>query len=298
MSEDLAGDFETIARGTYLEGLAVDPARARVWYSDVIAGGVHGIERDEVRWSLNAGRMWTGGIALNEDGAVLSTGAGGIMWNRPDTGESGWLLREIDAVPINGINELAADPEGGLYFGTVDIEHIAEGKTPRPATIYHLTRNGEVTLLAEGLGFVNGMALSADGSRLYYNETFDGVYAFQVRSDGSLSDRARLLGKEDCDGMALDADGTLWVSGFRSSSITRLTVGGSQAEPFSTPAGAITQIRFGGPDLGKLYLTSVPADGGDSLKAGIAPAGAASNLYRARSPVTGLPIRPARFRLT
>jgi hypothetical protein len=36
------GEFVGIAKGLYLEGLAVDYARDVVWYSDVIAGGVHG----------------------------------------------------------------------------------------------------------------------------------------------------------------------------------------------------------------------------------------------------------------
>ena len=38
---------------------------------------------------------------MNSCGAVLSTGQGGIMWNNPDTGKSGWLLDTIDGVPIN-----------------------------------------------------------------------------------------------------------------------------------------------------------------------------------------------------
>jgi hypothetical protein len=33
--------------------------------------------------TFNPDRMWTGGIMMNEDGAVLSSGEGGIMWNHP-----------------------------------------------------------------------------------------------------------------------------------------------------------------------------------------------------------------------
>ena len=55
-------NFELVAKGVYLEGLAVDYARDVVWYSDVIAGGVHGVGRDGPVGSFNEGRMWTGGI--------------------------------------------------------------------------------------------------------------------------------------------------------------------------------------------------------------------------------------------
>src|SRR5579859_3420787 len=99
------GPFEPIAAGLYLEGLAVDPDCGVVWYSDVIAGGVHGLHRDGSLTTLDADRMWTGGVSLNGDGAVLSSGPGGIRWNHPESGKSGWLLREIDGKPINGVNE-------------------------------------------------------------------------------------------------------------------------------------------------------------------------------------------------
>lgn len=97
MSSVLVEDFQPIAEGVYLEGLAVDEARGVIWYSDVIAGGIHGVRRDGTSaGSFNNDRMWTGGIMINSDGAVLSTGQGGIMWNHPETGRSGWLLDELE----------------------------------------------------------------------------------------------------------------------------------------------------------------------------------------------------------
>ena len=52
MSSTQAANFHRLAAGVYLEGLAVDYARSIVWYSDVIAGGVHGVtfERREVHF--------------------------------------------------------------------------------------------------------------------------------------------------------------------------------------------------------------------------------------------------------
>jgi len=94
MAKLTVGEFEKVASGIYLEGLAVDDKRNVVWYSDVIGGGVHGLKPDGGIVSFNAGRMWTGGVLVNEDGSVLSSGPGGIMWNNPDTGKSGWLLQE------------------------------------------------------------------------------------------------------------------------------------------------------------------------------------------------------------
>jgi sugar lactone lactonase YvrE len=292
-------DFERLAEGFYLEGLAIDAARDIVWYSDVIGGGVHGVPAGGGNGgvTLNPERMWTGGIMMNADGSVLSSGAGGIMWNHPDTGKSGWLIAQIDGKPINGINEMIPDGTGGIYFGTVDIEQIIKGEPTRPASIYRLTLDGQTQLVADGLGFVNGLMLSADRRHLYYNDTFDATYAFDVMGDLSLTNRRLLLKKEDCDGLALDTQGTLWITGFRSSELTRVRPNAELLSSVPTPAGAITQIRFGAPDMRDYYITSVPADGGDGLAVGQRPQQKRSFLYRARSQVPGVSIAPARFAL-
>jgi sugar lactone lactonase YvrE len=73
---------------------------------------------------------------------------------------------------------------------------------------------------------------------------------------------------------------------------------GSLLESIATPAGAITQIRFGGADMRDYYLTCVPADGGDGLAVGQVPTEERSMLLRGRSDVAGMPIAPAQFKLT
>jgi sugar lactone lactonase YvrE len=291
------GQFEKVASGIYLEGLAVDYKRGVVWYSDVISGGVHGLRPDGSTVTLNPGRMWTGGVMMNEDGAVLSTGEGGIMWNRPDTGQSGWLLDRLEGKPINGINEMMPDGTGGIYFGTNDIEMVIRAQPPRPTALYRLTVDRQIIKLAEGLSFSNGIMLSPDRKRFYCNDTFVGTWAFDVQPDLSLTNKRMFLQKVDADGMALDAVGNLWITGFRSNFLTRLQPDGTALTPVQTPAGAISQIRFGGADMRDYYITAVPADGGDSLKDGKPLTEKNSFIYRGRSELAGMPIAPARFKL-
>lgn len=297
MKELSVGQFESVTSGVYLEGLAVDYERSIIWYSDVIGGGLHGLMPDGKIESLNPGRMWTGGVMLNEDGSVFSSGQGGIMWNNPHSGKSGWLVDKIDGKPINGINEMMPDGTGGIYFGTVDIEMVVRGEPTRPTALYRLTVDREVVKVADGLRFGNGLMLSADRKRFYCNDTFVCSYVFDVAPDLTLSNRRVLLDKEDVDGMALDAEGNLWVTGFRSAYLTRVRPDGTQLPPVRTPAGAITQIRFGGADMRDYYINSVPVDGGDSLKDGVPLTKRNSFMYRGRSDVPGMPIAPARFKL-
>lgn len=290
--------FETIASGVYLEGLAYDFAREVIWYSDVIAGGVHGVRPDGQPFgSFNEGRMWTGGVLLNGDGAVLSSGPGGIMWNNPDGGTSGWLLDTIDGEQINGVNEMIPDGTGGIFFGTSDIEMVIAGKPTRPTAIYRLDRERRLTKLAESIGFTNGIMYDEAERRFYCNDTFRCTWMFDVGADLSLSSRRVLLEKDDVDGMALDAEGNVWVTGFRSAYVTRIRPDGKLLPPFETPAQSITQVRFGGKDMREVYFNSVPADGGDTLKHGGEITARRSYLHKSRSDVPGKRIEPVRFGL-
>lgn len=292
------GEYQQIAEGTYLEGLSYDFARDVIWYSDVIAGGIHGVKPNGTKVaSFNDDRMWTGGVMINADGAVLSSGQGGIMWNNPDTGKSGWLLDKLEGGPINGINEMWPDGTGGIYFGTNDIEYIIEAKDTRPTALYRLTVDREVIKLDDGVYFSNGIGFDPERRRFYCSDTFRTSWVWDVESDLSLSNRRVLLDKSDCDGLALMADGTILLTGFRSPGlITRVSPEGKELEPLLTPEGSTTQIRFGGADLRDYYINIVPGDGGDSLKNG-EPLKSGSYLYKGRSEHPGMAVAPSRFTL-
>lgn len=292
------GEFSEIARGLYLEGLSVDHTREVVWYSDVISGGIHGVKFDGTKvGSFNDDRMWTGGVMMNDDGSVLSTGQFGIMWNNPDSGKSGWLLRELEGEAINGINEMWPDGTGGMYFGTNDIERIIDGEDTRPTRLYRITADGETIRLADGIKFTNGIAFDPERRRFYCNSTFECAWVFDVADDLTLTNKRCLIDKEDVDGMSLDTEGNVWITGFRSNYLTRIAPDGSELPRIQTPPGSITQVRFGGADGRDYFFNVVPADGGDTLKEGGEITAANSMLYRGRAEVPGVKIAPTRFKL-
>lgn len=299
MQEPQSEVFVKLASGTYLEGLAVDHLRDVIWYSDVIGGGIHGVTRDGLPVaSFNLDRMWTGGVLMNADGLVISSGQGGIMWNDLESGRSGWLLDNIDGAPINGVNEMVPDGLGGIFFGTVDLEMVIAGQTARPTAIYRLSADRQITRLAADVGFTNGLMFDQQRQRLYCNDTFSCTWAFDVSQNLDISNRQCFLAKDDADGMALDAEGNVWITGFRSSDVARVAPDGTLLAPFAGPGGSITQIRFGGADGRDIYINEVPADGGDSLKDGVAMEGPNSHLWRGRSLLSGVLVAPAQFKLS
>jgi sugar lactone lactonase YvrE len=192
---------------------------------------------------------------------------------------------------------MTPDGKGGLYFGTVDLPAIINGQAPGPAALYRLDVSGRVSRLCDGLKFSNGLGLSQDGCRLYHNESFVGTFAYDVAPDGSLGPATLLLKKHDCDGIAIDCDGRVWVSGFSSNEIVRLRPDGSIDGTIAIPAPAATNVRFGGPDMRDVYVTTVMPEAALALARGTAIEEPSSVLYRARSDVAGLPLEAPRFRL-
>lgn len=287
-------ELEAITSGLYLEALAIgDDA---IFYGDVIEGGIHKLSMTgEAQGYWLGERKLIGGIALNQDGAVLVSGPGGIVWFHPDTGATGVLLDAIDGERISGVNEMVVDPFGGLYFGTTDLDAVAAGKRPGPSSVYHLSVDGHVTRLLTGQTFSNGMALTPDGL-LFHNESFNGVSAYPLRADGTLGERRFFIEKYDCDGAALDADGHVWISGFTGPELICVGSDGAVKQRVAMPDVAVTNLRFG-PDGSDLYLTTITPESAAGLAKGEFPTTPDSRLCRMKAPVKGAVPRRAGFRI-
>jgi len=286
MSGDAPG-FEPLATGYYLEALLVD--HDELWYSDVVVGGVRRVGSELV---LLPDRRWVGGLLRNEDGSLLVSGEGGIAWVDPASGREGILLEGLD-----GVNEMRADGRGGMYFGTIDLPSIVRGQRPGPSSLYHLAADRTLRRLREGLVFANGLALGADRETLFFNESFSACCAFALAPDGSLGERRVLMAKRDCDGLALDADGNVWVSGFASGDLLCLRPDGTELRRLPLPGAACTNLRFGGPGMRELYVTVVDPAAAAALAHGGLPQRRTSTLFRGRSPVAGAPLARTAFRL-
>jgi sugar lactone lactonase YvrE len=283
----MSNDWEAVARGHYLEGLLIDGQT--IWYTDVVTGGVRRVGTDAV---LLPERTMIGGLLFHEDGRLLVAGSGGIVWVDPASGDQGIVVDGLD-----GVNEICADGRGGLYFGTVDLPSILAGKRPRPASLLHLDANCVLTECKSGLAFANGLSPSADGTRLFFNESFAGTCAWQLETDGAPGALLWSVEKYDCDGMALDADGNVWISGFSSNELLCLDPDGRELRRLTLPGPACTNLRFGGADMRDLYVTIVDPAAAQALAEGKVPDGQSSTLFKTRSDVAGRPPMLAKLSL-
>lgn len=280
-------EWNELARGFYLEGLLVDGDD--IWFTDVTRGGVHNLRSGQ---TVLPERTMVGGLLLNHDGKLLVAGSGGVDWVDPESGASGTLLTVED-----GVNEMRSDGQGGLLFGTIDLPAILEGRKPGPSSIRRLAIDGTMTVLADGLAFANGLSLSPDGQALYFNESFAASRRFPVGPDFALGNMQTLREMYDCDGMALDVDGNIWLCGFASDYLVCVTPQGEELERLQLPGPACTNVRFGGPDMRDLFVTVVDPADAQKLAEGAPITAQNSALYTSRAPVAGTRIEHTLFRL-
>ncbi len=269
-----------------------------VWFTDMALGGVHRLAGDGQLQSWLPQRRMIGGLAFNEDGAVLCSGTGGIIWFNPVTGESGTLLDRIDGEPIAGVNDMAADDRGGLLFGTVDHDRMFRGEPYFGGSkLYRLTAQGQLLLLCEKIGFANGLGVSPDGQHLYLNNSGVGTFAYQQFEDGRLGPGTQLSARADCDGLALDAEGAIWIACISSAMLIRLMPDGRIDAQIPIAGGSVTSVCFGGTDGRDLYLTTAAPGAGAAVVRRAMPEARTACLLRGRAAVAGAPLRRTHFNL-
>lgn len=162
--------------------------------------------------------------------------------------------------------------------------------------IFVLRPDGSCEIVAEGLKFPNGLALSADHKRLFCAQTSAAdVLVFDIQPGGRLGTGVRygpVLGQlagrglpevkeEDLgytDGVGMDAEGNLWVCLPAANKVVAITPTGEKITVVHDPSGEVvnhpTNVAWGGPDLKDLYIGSIRAD----------------YVLKARSPVAGQPL--------
>lgn len=172
-----------------------------------------------------------------------------------------------DGSTLGRVNDLIADGRGGAYFTS--------------GGAYHVSADGVVTTVEDQNLRSNGIMLSPDGRTLYVtNNTV--VIAFDVKADGSTSNRrdfGTLGGDDGGDGMAVDSEGRLYVTGSRGVHV--LSPRGEHLGLIPTPRRPIT-LAFSGADKKSLYVPQMGAVGPDG-KAWSTPEGirnTAMTIYR------------------
>jgi gluconolactonase len=155
---------------------------------------------------------------------------------------------------FNGPNDLAFDLSGNLYFTD---PHGSSAENPF-GCVYRFSSSGELTCLASGLAFPNGLVLSQDERYLFVANTRKNRILRYVLDPPVRSYLfSQLSGGWGPDGMAFDVTGNLYVAHYGGGDVLIVDPKGEIIE--RVPIGGLhpTNVAFGGPGRKTLYVTEV-----------------------------------------
>jgi len=200
-----------------------------------------------------------------EVGAVIVREAGGIVVAARDgigvVDESTGALELIAPIerdrPGSRMNDAKCDPAGRLWAGTMAFDFTAGA-----GSLYRILPDHSFTRMVDDTTISNGLGWSPDGDRMYYIDTMaGGVDAFDFDlATGELANRRRFASFEEGegipDGLAVDAEGHVWVVLFGGGCVRRYAPDGLLVDRLELPVSQPTCVAFGGDDLGDLYITT------------------------------------------
>ncbi|MFI6290219.1 SMP-30/gluconolactonase/LRE family protein [Nonomuraea sp. NPDC050790] len=170
---------------------------------------------------------------------------------------------DLSALTELPVNDLVTDAAGRAYLGTCDFSGA-------PAKLYRADPDGGVHEAADGMAFPNGPALTPDGRTLIVAESYaNRLTAFDLAPDGALVNRRvwAELGTANPDGIALDAEGAVWVADAGGNRAIRVREGGEITQEISTGDDGVFACALGGPDGHTLFLCTAPTyDPGEAAR--------------------------------
>jgi sugar lactone lactonase YvrE len=237
--------FEPVAAR---EGLLEAPCALGdgVAFSDVFGGGVWHLGPQRVVRPLLDRRRGIGGL--------VAVAGGGLAV----TGRDLSLLRDGRLEPwhadpeVHGFNDAAATPDGHVLVGALRYRPLA-GEDPVPGELRRVAPDGSWETVADDLIWPNGIVVRADGTILvsdYHRRRVVAEPAGEVFF---------ALDEGHPDGLALDAEGALWVAAGPAGCLVRILPDGTVDAVVDVPAAFVSSLCFAGPALDEVYVTTVGA---------------------------------------
>src|SRR5262249_14620802 len=133
------------------------------------------------------------------------------------------LYADLSGIATGTIDDMIVDGLGRAYVGDLGFNLPPPPNRGADGRIILVMPDGNARVVAVGLRFPNGIAISADNSRLVVAETEGECLAeYGIHADGSLNFRRRLGHMKSPDGICLDHEGAVWVAAYDEDAFIRI----------------------------------------------------------------------------
>jgi gluconolactonase len=230
----------------FADGPAANAA-GEVFFADIGNRRIHKISADGEVSVFVENCPATSGLMFGSDGKLYACQNGKKRIVSYDSeGKETVVAEDADG------NDLAVTHNGEIYF----TDH-------HNRKVWFIDAKGGKRVADEGIAFPNGVRLSPDQSLLLVSDTKGQfVYSFQIQPDGSLADKQKYFhlhlpddaSQSGADGMTVDTEGRLYVTTELGVQICDQAGRVNSIIPKPQP-GTFSNIVFGGPNLGELYVT-------------------------------------------
>lgn len=248
--QKLAGDFK------FTEGPTCDAA-GNVFFTDQPNDRI-------LKWSVD-GKLTTflqpagrsNGMYFDAKGNLISCAdEKNELWSIAPDGKVTVLLKDFQGKRLNGPNDVWAFPGGGFYLSDPFYKrpwwtHTAPEQDGQH--VYFLSPDGKLTRVTQDLEQPNGIIGTPNGKTLFVADIkAKKTYAYDIQPDHSLANK-RLFCESGSDGMTLDAEGNLYLTG---KGVLVFDKTGNLVQTIEVPEPWCANACIGGPDHQTLFITA------------------------------------------
>jgi sugar lactone lactonase YvrE len=167
------------------------------------------------------------------------------------------LYADLSGIATGTIDDMIVDGLGRAYVGDLGFDLPPPPDRGAVGRIILVMPDGATRVVADGLRFPNGIAVSADHRRLVVAEMDGACLAdYDIESDGGLKLRRRFGQMKSPDGICLDREGAVWVASFEEDAFIRVSPGGDELQRIEVPGRRALACVLGGPERRTLFCLS------------------------------------------
>jgi len=228
----------------------------RLYFSDMHGHTVNAVDLDGKLEVVAQVETWPSGLGWLPDGRMLIVSMTDRRLLRLESGTLK-LHADLSSLASSLCNDMVVDPAGRAYVGNFGYDFF-KGEKEKAAEVVLVNPDGSARVVLRDMQFPNGSVIPPGGRTIIIGESgAHRLSEFDIAADGSLVNQRvwAELGDALPDGIALDAEGGIWVAAPFTHELLRVKKGGEVTERIKRDQMPIA-CALGGPGRRTLFVLS------------------------------------------